>query len=170
MIVGNGDIAGALREVNHDKDILFFASGVSNSQCTDQKQFDREHNLLLVQSRQSHIVYFSSLCIYHSITMYADHKYAMEELVRLSFDKHTIVRLGNITWGDNSNTMINYLRDKMHSDVPYQVYNEYRFIVNKEQFISSMNYVVDKRPAEINLRGERLKVSEIEHRILNGKL
>lgn len=46
MILGNGDIASALRPVDRP-DRLFFASGVSNSSETRLSEFNRERDLLL---------------------------------------------------------------------------------------------------------------------------
>ena len=39
MIVGNGNIAKVLKDRD---DLVFFASGVSNSSCTDEKEYERE--------------------------------------------------------------------------------------------------------------------------------
>jgi hypothetical protein len=38
MIIGKGSIAKVLKDRN---DLLFFASGVSNSSCIDEKEYDR---------------------------------------------------------------------------------------------------------------------------------
>ena len=43
MIVGNGSIASVLEDRD---DLVFFASGVSNSSCADEKEYERELNLL----------------------------------------------------------------------------------------------------------------------------
>jgi hypothetical protein len=48
-IVGNGDIASALKDLNKDR-WIFFASGVSNSRETDEDEYAREMSLLLEQS------------------------------------------------------------------------------------------------------------------------
>src|SRR3989344_3073332 len=98
MIVGNGDIASVLPK---KKNILFFASGVSNSQETRESEYQREKNLLLKQDRQAHIVYFSTLAVLYGDNSYVKHKKDMEELVKQEFPRYTIMRLGNITWGTN---------------------------------------------------------------------
>ena len=105
MIIGNGDIASAIKD---RKDLLFFASGVSNSRETRESEYRREIDLLLKQDKNSHIVYFSSLCVFYSNSRYAQHKRYMEKLVK-GFRKWTIIRLGNITWGTNPHTLINFL-------------------------------------------------------------
>ena len=60
MIIGNGNIANTL--ISKDRnDIIFFASGVSDSSCSDITEFERELNLLNKQDYNIHLVYFSNL-------------------------------------------------------------------------------------------------------------
>ena len=129
MIIGGGDIAKVLPERD---DLLFFASGVSNSRETDQKAYERERDLLMAQDKLAHIVYFSSLAIFYSDTLYTRHKRLMERVVKANFAHYTIVRLGNIAWGDNPHTLINYF--KAHPDA--EVRNEYRYVVEKERVLT----------------------------------
>ena len=110
-VIGNGDIAGAIVD---RPEFTYFASGVSNSAETRQSEFERERNLLYQQGRDAHIVYFSSLCVFYSDTPYARHKRVMEMRVR-RLQHYTIVRLGNILWGCNPNTLVNHLR-RQHAD------------------------------------------------------
>ena len=155
-IVGNGDIASVLPE---REDLLFFASGVSNSQCTDEKEYKREVNLLLRQDDRAHLVYFSSLSVFYSDTRYAQHKRYMELLVRETFPSWTIIRIGNISWGKNPHTLINYL--KAHPEAEIQ--NVFRYVVGKVEFL----HWIDRIPewnCEMNVPGEFLKVSEIKRR------
>lgn len=152
-IVGHGDIAKVL-PINSK--LLFFASGVSNSKCTNEREFDREVRLLLQQDERQHIVYFSSLAVFFSDTPYIRHKRYMEILVRENFPSWTIVRIGNISWGKNPHTLINYL--KSHPEAPIK--DEYRYIVDKDEFL----YWINAIPAwncEMNVVGKRLKVKDI---------
>lgn len=153
MIIGNGDIASALTD---RPDRLYFASGVSNSQCTDEKEYKRERDLLLDQRRDLRIVYFSSLSIFYSNSRYAQHKLDMEAMVKENFPEWNIVRLGNISWGTNPNTLINYLKDHPKAEIQ----NVYRYICDLDEF----QYWVGMIPGwncEINVPGKRLKVKEI---------
>lgn len=152
MIIGNGDIASVLPETN---DLLFFASGVSNSQETSIGEFRREADLLLEQSRHSHIVYFGSLAIFYADTPYTRHKRQMESLVQTEFDMRTIVRIGNIVWGDNPHTFINHFR--MHPDM--KVRDEYRYVVDKPEFLHWIN-LIPPWNSEMNIPGRRMKVQE----------
>ena len=47
MIIGNGLRAKAFNSYGNDNKLLIFASGVSNSNETSSKAFDREKKLLL---------------------------------------------------------------------------------------------------------------------------
>src|SRR3990167_10764545 len=104
MIVGNGDIASALKD---RPGFIWFASGVSNSQETRESEYEREIELLSLQDMGEHLVYFSSLSLFYGNSRYVDHKWQMEALTKAWFPKHTIIRLGNIVWGDNPYTLIN---------------------------------------------------------------
>lgn len=153
MIIGNGDLSSVLLDRDNR---LFFVSGVSNSQETRESEYEREKNLLYDQPLGAHLVYFSSLAVFASNTRYADHKREMEFLVREMFPTHTIVRIGNIDWGNNSHTLINYLR--AHPDA--EIRDEWRYVVNKEEFLYWINLIPDWS-CEMNIIGRRLKVQEI---------
>jgi len=158
MIVGSGDIGTVLKEAMRpaDESYIFFASGVSNSSETDEKEYRREVDLLMEQPTNKHLVYFSSLAIFYSNTRYTKHKKTMELLVKTCFENYTIIRLGNITWGDNPHTLINYLKAHPKAEIK----NEYRYICDKEDFLHWIN-LIPKWSCEMNVIGRRLKVSEI---------
>lgn len=153
MVIGNGDIASVLPE----SDLLFFASGVSNSQCEDEAQYRREVDLLLGQPRDAHIVYFGSLAVFYSDTRYTRHKLDMEATVRENFPHYTIMRIGNITWGDNPHTLINYFNDHPNA-VPR---DEERYVIDKDEFLHWIGQIPDWN-CEMNITGKRMKVKEIK--------
>lgn len=155
MIIGNGDLAQAIPD---KKGLLFFASGVSDSSCTDEEEYQREINLLMEQPKDAHIVYFSSLGLLESdgTSRYYRHKYQMETLVKLNFQTYTIIRIGNISWGTNPHTLINYL--KAHPDA--ELKDEYRYICDKDEFY----YWLKRIPVwscEMNIIGERMRVKDV---------
>ena len=155
MIIGNGDIGQVLKEVDR-KDLLFFASGVSNSQEKREAQYKRERHLLLKQDKEKHIVYFSSLAIFYSNTRYTRHKIYQERIIKDEFKHWTIIRLGNITWGDNPHTLINYL--KAHPEA--EIRDEYRYICDKDELLHWIK-LIPKWNCEMNVSGRRLKIVEI---------
>jgi len=154
-IIGHGDLASVLID---QADKIFFASGVSNSGCADWYEFQREKDLLLTQSKFSHLVYFSTLSIYYADTPYTRHKKLMERLVKDNFAVTTIVRLGTITWGDNPNILINYLKkDKS------RVENTYRYLIGRDEFKYWMTMIPDWT-TEMNITGQRMSIQEIVNR------
>lgn len=151
--VGSGNIASVLP---NKENLLFFASGVSNSQEKDETSYQREINLLLDQNRISHIVYFSTLAIFYSDTRYTRHKRDMEAMVKENFDKYCIIRIGNILWGDNPHTLINYLKTHPKAEIR----DEWRYIVNKDEFLHWIN-LIPSFNVEMNITGNKMKVREI---------
>lgn len=152
MVVGNGDLASILPERD---DLLFFASGVSNSQETRESEYQRELDLLREQPENAHIVYFSSLGVLNGISRYYAHKRSMEATVR-QFESYTIIRIGNIDWGTNPHTLINYLRANPKAEIR----DTWRYVVDKDELL----YWIDKIPSwncEMNINGRRMKVQEI---------
>jgi len=157
MIIGNGDIASAIKD---KKDLLFFASGVSNSKEIRESEYDREADLLMKQDRNKHIVYFSSLCVFYSKTRYARHKNMMELFIKANFEHNTIIRLGNITWGNNPNTIINFFRNQKKNNKPIEIRDEYRYIVSIEEFQHWINLIPDWS-CEMNITGRMLSIKKI---------
>lgn len=159
-IIGNGDIASVLKEIERP-DLLFFASGVSNSKEDRESEYLREFNLLMDQDKSKHLVYFSSLCVFNSDTRYSIHKKTMEEMVKFHFPKYTLVRLGNITWGDNPHTLLNFFKDKLKKNEPFEIQDTYRYLVDKDEFLYWINLIPSDRSCEMNIVGRRLKVIDI---------
>ena len=155
-VIGNGDIASVLPD---REDRLYFASGVSNSSETRKEQFLREVNLLKEQGKERHVVYFSSLAIYEKDSPYYQHKRKMEEVVK-TFPHYTIIRLGNISWGTNPNTLINGLKNKIKNGETLEIRDEYRYVVEKDEFL----YWIDRIPkwnCEMSIIGKRMKVIDV---------
>lgn len=153
MVIGHGDIASAIID---REGITFFASGVSNSRCEDVEEFDRERKLLVTMP-ENHIVYFSSLCIYYSNSKYAEHKKTMEWYIKKWFRSYTIMRLGNISWGTNPNTLINYL--KAHPEAEIQ--KVYRHIIDKDEFQYWLNMIPVGQKNEMNVPGKMVWVPDL---------
>ena len=159
MIVGNGDIASVLKEVDR-KDYIFFASGVSNSQEKRKSEYKRELDLLLKQDKSKHLIYFSSLAIFYSDTAYTRHKRLMEKTISVLWDHYTIIRLGNIDFGNNPNTLINFIKNKIKNKERYKIKNVYRYIISKEEFLHWIN-LIPIFNCEMNCPGKRMLVSDI---------
>lgn len=115
MIIGKGLIASQFLE--HDReDVVFFASGVSNSSEQDKNQFKRELDLVLETISQNPtklFVYFSTCSIYDSSkynSLYVLHKLHIEEIIKQNTTNYLILRISNaVGKGGNSNLLMNYL-------------------------------------------------------------
>src|SRR3989344_6049946 len=123
MIIGDGDIASALKD---KKEFLYFASGVSNSQ----------------ETRES------------------EHKIEMEKMVKNNFKYYTIIRLGNITWGKNPHTLINFIRNKLKNKEKIKIQPVYRYLVDKDEFLHWIS-LIPTWNCEMNITGKRLLVKDI---------
>ena len=88
MIIGKGSIASILTDRD---DLVFFASGVSNSARKDEKEYEREFNLLKTVPTDQHVVYFSNLGIYYKNDRYTQHKIDVEEYIRNNYKNYTEV-------------------------------------------------------------------------------
>jgi hypothetical protein len=135
MIVGRGDIASVL---NDREGAIFFASGVSNSTETNQSEYWREMELLDKQDKNKCLFYFSSISVDDMGKIgneYLMHKRRMELLIKSNFKNYNIIRIGNISWGDNPNTFLNYIKNKIKNGEPVEIKDEYKYIIDKEQLL-----------------------------------
>jgi len=167
-IIGSGDIASALEGCGREG-MTFFASGVSNSGEIRESEYQREKDLLLAQDRSKHLVYFGSLSIFYSEGRYAQHKREMEGLVKENFGCYTIMRLGNIIWGDNPHTIINYFRNRIREGKSLEIQDTYRYIVDKEEFRYWIG-MIPEWSCEMNVPGKRMSAIEIANEIKQGRL
>lgn len=125
-IIGNGSLAKML-DCGIEREAILFCSGVSNSNCTDEKQFEREREKLYEVRRWAGnecLFYFSSIGVNFSSKPYFRHKGDMEELVKKLFGRYVILRIGNIFEDTNPNTFINFIRRCQRIDVPVEIREE----------------------------------------------
>ncbi|UOE38012.1 NAD-dependent epimerase/dehydratase family protein [Chryseobacterium oryzae] len=115
MIVGNGLIAKLFKDCDK-KNVIFFASGVSNSLEKRKEEFLREENLIKITINENPdkiFVYFSTCSIYDSSkteSEYVMHKLKMEQIIKNSCEKYLILRVSNaVGKGGNPNLLMNYL-------------------------------------------------------------
>lgn len=158
MILGTGDIAKIL---NDREGALFFASGVSNSSEFRPEAFSREIDLLMIQPQNLCIFYFSSISIYLKDSPYTAHKRKMERLIRSNWNNFNIIRLGNISWGTNPNTFINYLRAKKNAGEEIHVVDEYRYLISQEELLLLTDNLPLIGQNEINVFGKMAKVKDL---------
>ena len=162
MIVGRGDIASIL---NDREGVIFFASGVSNSSETKKSEFKRELDLLSKQDKTKCIFYFSSIAIDNKekfeVSKYLQHKKRMEDYIKINFQNYNIIRIGNITWGSNPNTFLNYLKNKIKNDEPVYISDEYKFMIDKEQLLALTNNLPIISQTQLSVFGKMSKVKDL---------
>ncbi|MET3535538.1 NAD-dependent epimerase/dehydratase family protein [Chryseobacterium limigenitum] len=132
MIIGNGLIASSLKNIDSE-DMLFFASGVSNSLETRSSEFEREFSLLrntLENNRDSKLIYFSTLSINDQSKQnshYVLHKKEIEDYIRENSENYLILRIGNIVGkGGNPNTLFNYLKAQISNSNKFALHTKAR--------------------------------------------
>jgi hypothetical protein len=160
MIIGKGDIASIL---NDREGAIFFASGVSKSTETNESEFWREIELLDKQDKNKCIFYFSSIAI-DDITKNSDylaHKRKMELFIKSNFENYNIIRIGNITWGNNPNTFINYIKNKIKKGEPVEIKDEFKYLIDKEQLLLLTDNLPLIGQNTISVFGRMAKVKEL---------
>lgn len=132
MIIGTGLIAKALKEIDAEN-MLFFASGVSNSLETRDSEFKREFTLLknmLESNREKKLIYFSTLSINDRSKLnshYILHKLKIEDYIQNNCARYLILRVGNIVGhGGNPNTLFNFLKHKIVHDDSFVLHTNAR--------------------------------------------
>jgi UDP-2-acetamido-2,6-beta-L-arabino-hexul-4-ose reductase len=167
VIIGNGNIAKILPDSD---EIIFFASGVSDSSCTDENKYMRELALLSNLDRSRHLVYFSNLGVYYKHDRYTSHKIAMEDFIRNHFNSYTIVRMEVCEWVNNPTTILNVFKRKLANGEHISVRDEYRYVVSLEEFLYWIKMIKPNTRGDMNILGNKYKVSEIVELIKQGKL
>lgn len=167
MIVGKGSIAKVLKDRN---DLLFFASGVSNSSCIDEKEYDREFNLLKTIPIDQHIVYFSNLGIYYKKDRYTQHKINIEEYIRNNFKSYTIVRIEVCEWVTTSSTILNIFKKQLSQGIEPIIQNTTRYILSLNEFLYWIDLIQSGVKNEMNILGRKLTIAQIVEEIKQHKL
>lgn len=124
MIIGNGLMANLFEDSDREN-VIFFASGVSNSLETDREKFRREEDLLrktISDNPDKLLVYFSTCSIYDSSkkqSAYVKHKIRMEVLVEELSSNYLILRVSNaVGKGGNMHLLLNYITEQVRRNLP----------------------------------------------------
>ena len=137
MIIGNGQLAKAFQKSKLKDDTCIFASGVSNSSCTDERQFEREKNLLidtLKNNGDKKFVYFSSCALSafeYPKNDYYKHKANMEDIIKEHSNNYYIFRIPQL-FGDFilHKTLINFIYKSIEHNHKFNIYDEaYRYVI-----------------------------------------
>ncbi len=148
MVIGSGLMAKTFSNYENSKEVLIFASGVSNSTETDPKQFNREYSLLkntIALNPDYLLVYFSTLSIEDESVKkrpYIKHKLQLENYIKNHASKYIIARVSNVVGPvGNSHTIINYLVNAIKKGEKLDVWKlAERNIIDKED----VKFIIDE--------------------------
>lgn len=173
MVVGNGMIAKRFGKYAYIDEILLFASGVSDSKCTDVSAYEREESLLknaIAQNPGKTFIYISTCSIYDPTlnqSAYVMHKQKLEEYIRQKAARYTIIRTSNLAGpSGNPKTVFNFFVNSVTSGSPFQLWaNASRNILDLDDFYTIVTYILDNElflNTTINIAHPRnYKVKEI---------
>lgn len=167
MIIGRGDLAKAIKD---RKGFIFYCNGVSNRKTLTSYDMGVEVMEVINLPEDSMLVYISTLSIYYSNSEYTQHKQRMETIIQKNFENYCIFRIGNITWGSNPNTIINYLKDKIKKKKPYDIRKESRYVLDKAELNHWISLIPTSGKHEMNVTGKRYTVKEIVDKIKANEL
>ncbi|WP_126653255.1 NAD-dependent epimerase/dehydratase family protein [Chryseobacterium aureum] len=156
MIIGNGILANAVRSYDRE-DVLFFASGVSNSLEKNPTEFEREIRLLksaLEEFPDKKLIYFSTCSIYDPTkkdSPYVIHKLNAEKLIADTCKNFIIFRIGNaVGRGGNPNTLINFLKNAILSENKFILHNNAkRILIGTDDIALFIKQYIDEFNNEI---------------------
>ena len=167
MIIGKGSIASVLEDRD---DLVFFASGVSNSSCIDEKEYEREFNLLKTVPTDKHVVYFSNLGIYYKQDRYTQHKRDVEEYIRNNYTSYTIVRIEVCEWVKTPNTILNVFKRQLAEGIEPKIQDTTRYILSLDEFLYWVKMIQSGVRNEMNILGRKLTIAQIVEEIKQHKL
>jgi hypothetical protein len=160
MIIGRGSIASI---INDREEIIYFASGNSNRfELTEESKNKEIGDVLSFKDTDKMFVYFSGLNIYYSTEKpYTKFKIYMEEIIRNNFKHYCILRIGSINWGDNPNTLYNYLKNRIINNEPLEIQDTFRYLNSKEEIVEALKKIPTTGKYEIDLTGKKIKVIDL---------
>ncbi len=148
MIIGGGLIAKSFNKSKLFDDYLIFASGVSNSNTTDENEFKREENLLMKNLLiDKPLIYFSSIFSTSIDNPYFNHKVNMENLIKNNHSNFYIFRMPQIIGnGGNVNNIINLFISNILNDKKIEIWKDSeRSIIDIDDVVSIISYIIKNK-------------------------
>ena len=134
MVFGAGLLARAFGpQFANSATSCVYAAGVSNSNCSDQREFDREQDRLMVamgQHRSAELFLYFGTCsangLLASTSPYVQHKIKMEKIVE-EHPRYLILRLPQTAGKtENPHTLLNYIFARIIRSERFQVWKNAR--------------------------------------------
>ena len=152
QVIGRGLIANAFKKLNNKSNVIIFASGVSNSTCTDTNEFMREELLLKeflsTALHSKKFIYFGTCSAYdleRKEDKYIIHKKNMEKLI-LTHSAGIICRLPQVVGKKaNAATLIPYLFRMVYNREKINVWKHaYRNIIDVDNVVKTVDTILSK--------------------------
>lgn len=150
MVIGNGMIANRFDNYRQDKDVIIFASGVSNSRETKKENFQRELTLLkntIKDNPGTPLVYFSTCSVAdegREQSPYILHKKNIEQFVIAEVKNYHIFRVPSVAGlSNNPYTLLNFLIFNILEEKPVTIWkNANRNIIGIDDLYSLANHIL----------------------------
>jgi len=147
MVIGNGEMAQVFSDYKENNEIVFFLSGVSNSRCNDDREYEREFKLLIETHKRLNnktFVYFSTTSVLDpslKLTKYIQHKQKIETWISYNIEKFYIFRIPTLCYkSKNNNLLLNFIFNQLSNNEKVTINkNSYRYILS----IEDMRKIID---------------------------
>ena len=142
MIVGNGMMATACKAIDRSN-VIFFASGVSDSGETSRNAFARESNLLdsYICYKDKILVYFGTSTINDSV--YSQHKQKMCDKAKTA-ERHIVLNLSQVVGrGGNANNFFNNIFTALTNGGEIKTCPVYRSLIDVDDIIRVLEWLLD---------------------------
>lgn len=149
-IIGGGMLANAFKNADiTSRELVLFASGVSNSLEEDQTEFDRERDLVNEYLKCNYcFVYFSTCSLSDSSlskTKYVLHKKQIENIIK-SKGNYFIFRLPQVVgYTKNNNTLTNFIYNKIRLDQTFDLWKyATRNLIDIDDVVKIISFMINK--------------------------
>lgn len=130
MIIGNGLVANAFKQLDSADELIVFASGVSNSKILSELDCEREFKLLksvIADNKENRLlVYFSTYSVDNESekgSAYVLHKLNIEDFISKNAPSYLIIRTSNIVGKTrNTSTVFNFLFEKIKNNLSFELW------------------------------------------------
>lgn len=166
VIIGSGLMAKSFPHAFLQReDLCIYAAGVSNSSCTDAREFARERQRLADAMQQAmHVdafVYFGTCSVADPEsrnTPYVQHKLAMEKIVR-THSKNLILRLPQVAGKTpNPHTLLNFLYARISRSESFSLWSKAkRNIID----VTDASSIAQQFIADSSLRNTTLNIANV---------
>jgi nucleoside-diphosphate-sugar epimerase len=152
IIIGNGFIARNLKKIKlKNQKTIFFASGVSNSNCKSSKEFNREYTKLKETKKQFsnyRFIYFSSCSVTDKSRKsndYQKHKLRLEKYIKKNIRNYKIFRIPEVIGNNkNRNTLLNFFFNSFKNNKKIQTsFNTYRNLIDIKKIVLTVEFILN---------------------------